>query len=137
MRGKQFQLLGFALLVEHLHAFQPPRLRGTVQLTQAAERSLARTVDRSHRLHQRPVGVLLTVFRAVVRSQEHLARSWHPIPPFSRWLVYTTRRFPMPPLQTQPFLRSRTQNLPDSTLPRRTWVSPTFAVADIFRLFCD
>src|SRR5712691_3841546 len=31
MGRKQFQLLSFALLVEHLHAFQPPGLRGSVQ----------------------------------------------------------------------------------------------------------
>jgi hypothetical protein len=31
MRRKQFQLLRFALLVEHLHAFQPPCLRRSVQ----------------------------------------------------------------------------------------------------------
>ncbi len=56
------------------------RLRGSVQLPQVAERSLARSVNRSHRLYQRPVDVILTVFRAVVRSQEHLApiMSSHP-----------------------------------------------------------
>src|SRR5712691_2741069 len=80
MGRKQFQLLSFALLVEHLHAFQPPCLRGSVQLPQVAQRPLARSVNRSHRLYQRPVDVILTVFRAVVRSQEHLApiMSSHP-----------------------------------------------------------
>jgi hypothetical protein len=42
---------------------------------------------------QAEVDVILSVFRAVVRSQEHLVRSCHPIPPFSIGLVYTTRRF--------------------------------------------
>src|SRR6202451_1645320 len=80
MRGKQFQLLGFALLVKDFDAFQPPRLRRSVQLTQVAQRPLARTVPGSHRLHQRPVDMLLTLFRPVVRSQEHLApiMSSHP-----------------------------------------------------------
>jgi hypothetical protein len=32
--------------------------------TQVAERSLARTADRLHRLDQRPVGVIFSVFRA-------------------------------------------------------------------------
>jgi hypothetical protein len=65
-------LLGFALLIEHLHAFQPPCLRGSVQLPQVAQRPLARTADRSHRLYQRPVGVILTVLAALMRSQKHL-----------------------------------------------------------------
>jgi hypothetical protein len=75
VRGKQFQLLGFALLVEHLHAFQPPCLRGSIQLPQVAQRPLARAVHRSHRLHQRPVGVILTVLVALMRPQRHLAPS--------------------------------------------------------------
>ena len=54
-------LKGFGLLIEHLHAFQPPCLRGSVQLPQVAQRLLAWTADRSHRLEQRPVGVILTV----------------------------------------------------------------------------
>src|SRR6266851_1892120 len=58
----------------------PENNRRTVQLTQVAERSLARSVHCSYRLYQRPVDVILTVFRAVVRSQEHLApiMSSHP-----------------------------------------------------------
>ena len=47
MRRKQFQLLGFALLVEHLDRLQPTRLRRTVQLTQITQRPLTRTVRRS------------------------------------------------------------------------------------------
>jgi hypothetical protein len=75
MGRKQFQLLGFALLIEHLHAFQPPGLRRTVQLTQVAQRPLARTADRSHRLYQRPVGVILTILAALMRTQKHLPAS--------------------------------------------------------------
>src|SRR5882724_12121828 len=75
MRRKQFHLLSFALLIEHLHAFQPPRLRRTVQLTQVAQRPLARTAHRSHRLHQRPVDVILTILAALMRTQKHLPAS--------------------------------------------------------------
>jgi hypothetical protein len=75
MGRKQFQLLSFALLVEHLHAFQPPGLRGSVQLPQVAQRPLARTTRRSHRLYQRPVAVILTVLAALMRSQKHLPAS--------------------------------------------------------------
>jgi hypothetical protein len=75
MRRKQFQLLGFALLIEYLYAFQPPCLRRTIQLPQVAQRPLARTVDRSHRLYQRPVGVILTVLAASMGPQKHLPAS--------------------------------------------------------------
>src|SRR6266851_4970337 len=75
MGRKQFQLLSFALLVEYLHAFQPPCLRGSVQLPQVAQRPLARTARPSHRLYQRPVGVILTVLAALMRPQKHLPRS--------------------------------------------------------------
>src|SRR6266496_681932 len=72
---KQFQLLSFALLVEHLHAFQPPCLRGSVQLPQVAQRPLARTARRSHRLYQRQVCVILTVLAALMRTQKYLSAS--------------------------------------------------------------
>jgi hypothetical protein len=75
---KQLQLLGFALLVKDLDAFQPPGLRRAAQLPQVAQRFLARSVDRSHGLHQGPVGVLLTVLVALMRPQKHLRRVCHP-----------------------------------------------------------
>jgi len=67
MRREQFQLLGFALLVEHLDAFQPPRPGRTVQLTQMAERPLTWTAGGPHRLYQRPLGMILTVLAALMR----------------------------------------------------------------------
>ena len=75
MGRKQFQLLGFALLVKDLDAFQPPRLRRSVQLPQVAERSLARSVNGSHCLDQGPVGVILTVLAALMRTQKDLPAS--------------------------------------------------------------
>jgi hypothetical protein len=78
MGRKQFQFLGFALLVKDLDALQPPGLRRSVQLLQVAERSLARSVNGSHRLDQGPVGVILTVLVALMRPQKHLAASLSP-----------------------------------------------------------
>src|SRR5260370_36594659 len=75
MGRNQFQLLRVALLVESIHAFQPPCLCGSVQLPQVAQRPLARTARRSHRLYQRPVGVILTVLAALMRTQKHLSAS--------------------------------------------------------------
>jgi hypothetical protein len=75
MGRKQFQLLGFALLVKDLDAFQPPGLRRSVKLPQVAERFLARSVNGSHRLDQGPVGVILTLLVALMRPQRHLAAS--------------------------------------------------------------
>lgn len=71
MRREQFQLLCFAVLVEHLHGLQPAGLRGTVQSPQITERLLTRTVGRAHRLHQRPVGMVFAVLGALVRPQKH------------------------------------------------------------------
>jgi hypothetical protein len=52
MRGKELELLRFALLVENLDGGQPARLRGAIQLAQVAERFLARTVGRADCLDQ-------------------------------------------------------------------------------------
>ena len=71
MGGEKLQLMGFALLVENLHGGQPARLRGTVQLAQVAERSLTRAIWRAHRFNQGPIGVILAVLVATVRSQKH------------------------------------------------------------------
>src|SRR2546423_13227910 len=71
VRRKQFQLLNFPLLVEYLNAFHPPRLSRTVQLAQIAQRSLAGTAGGPYRLHQRPVGVPLTVLASLMRPQKH------------------------------------------------------------------
>jgi hypothetical protein len=68
MRGKELELLRFALLVENLDGGQPARLRGTVQLTQIAESLLTRTIGGTHRFDQRPVRVILA---AMVRPQKH------------------------------------------------------------------
>jgi hypothetical protein len=42
---------------------------------QVEDRSLARSVDRSHRLDQRPVGAILTVLPPLMRPQKHLPAS--------------------------------------------------------------
>src|SRR6202040_1301662 len=74
-RNDREAVLGFALLIEYLYAFQPPCLRRTIQLPQVAQRTLAGTGDRSHRLYQRPVGVILPVLAALMGSQKHLPAS--------------------------------------------------------------
>src|SRR5205814_10272202 len=71
MRGEQFQLFGLALLVENLDRLQPARLRRTVQLPEITERPLTRTAGPPYRFHQRPVGVILAVFTALMRPQKH------------------------------------------------------------------
>ena len=71
MRGKELQLLRFALFIEDLNRRQPARLRRTVQLAQVAERFLTRTIRRAHRFDQRPIGVILAVLVATVRPQKH------------------------------------------------------------------
>jgi len=71
IRGEQFQLLCFTLLVENLDGLHPPRMGRTIQLAQVAERLLARTVRCTHRFHQRPIRVILAVLAAVVRPQKH------------------------------------------------------------------
>src|SRR5207244_11950203 len=55
-------------------SFQPPCLGRSVQLTQIAERSLARTVGCPHRLHQRPIGVILAILATLMRPQKHPGR---------------------------------------------------------------
>jgi len=62
------------------------------------ERPLARSVNRSHCLYRRPVDVILTIFHAVVRSQEHLAPIMSSLHPFSRWLVYSYTPFSQVPI---------------------------------------
>ncbi len=71
MRREQFQLTRFAVLIEDLHCLQPARMIRTVQLTQMADRSLSWTIRCAYRFHQRPIGVLLAVFAAMVRTQKH------------------------------------------------------------------
>jgi len=51
------------------------QIGGFGTLPQVAQRPLARTARRSHRLYQRPVGVILTVLAALMRPQKHLPRS--------------------------------------------------------------
>ena len=77
MRRKQFQLLRFGVFVKDLDCLQPARTIRAVQLTQMAKRFLPRTIRRAHRLHQRPIGVLLSIFAPTVRPQNILARSCH------------------------------------------------------------
>jgi len=74
------------------------------------QRPLARSVNR-HCLYQRPVDVILTIFHAVVRSQEHLAPIMSPSIPFQDGGSTATRRSRRSRLQTQHFLRTRPQNL--------------------------
>ena len=71
MRGKQLQLLSFALFIEDLDSGQPARLRGTVQLTQVAERLLPRSIWGAHGFDQRPIGVILAVLVSTMRPQKH------------------------------------------------------------------
>ncbi|MBZ5624332.1 MAG: hypothetical protein LAQ69_37385 [Acidobacteriia bacterium] len=70
LRRKQFQLLGFALLVEYLDRLQPTALSRTVQLAQITQRPLTRTGGGPHGI-QRPVGVILTILTALMQAQKH------------------------------------------------------------------
>ena len=82
LRREQFQLLLFALLVEDFNRFQPPGLRGTVQLPEIAQRFLPRTIRCAYRFHQRPVSMILTGLPSLVRTQKHSCPmlSWHGAP---------------------------------------------------------
>ena len=71
VRGKQFQLPRFTLIVKDLHRSQPACLPRTVQLTQVAQSLLTRAIRRAHRFHHRPIGVILAVLVATVRPQKH------------------------------------------------------------------
>ena len=71
VRGKQFQLVPFAGLVEDLDRLQPPRLRRIIQLAELTERPLARAIRRAHRFDERPIGMSLAVFVPMMRTQEH------------------------------------------------------------------
>jgi len=68
MRRKQFQLPSFpcSLNTSTLFSHSPAQIRSAPPNSTA---SLARTADRSHRLYQRPVGVILTVLAALMRSK--------------------------------------------------------------------
>ena len=61
LRGKQFQLMPFAGLVEDLDRFQPPRLRRIIQLAEMAERPLAWSIGGTKRFDQRPIRVPLAI----------------------------------------------------------------------------
>src|SRR5438067_2238039 len=54
-----------------LDLLQPTALSRTIQLAQITKRPLTRTVGCPDRLHQRPVGVILTVLTALMRPQKH------------------------------------------------------------------
>src|SRR2546428_7742830 len=51
LRGKQFQLVTFAGLVEHLDRLQPPPLRRVIQLTERTQRPLPRTIRPADRFY--------------------------------------------------------------------------------------
>ena len=72
--GKQFQLCCFALLVEHFDSLLPTCMGRTVQFTEITKRALARTIRRSNGLDQRPVSVLLAIFKPLMLSKKHLVR---------------------------------------------------------------
>ena len=63
LRREQFQLLRFTLFIKDLNRSQPPCLIRTVQFAQMTQCSLTRPIGCAHRLHQRPVGVLLAILR--------------------------------------------------------------------------
>ena len=60
-----------ALLVEDRNRLLPTRLRRGVQLAQVAQRPLPRPFRRAHRLHQRPVAVLLAILLRPQLAQVH------------------------------------------------------------------
>src|SRR5260370_12439531 len=123
MGRKQFQLLSFTLRVEHLHAFKPTCLRGSVQLPQVAQRPLARTARPSHRLYQRPVGVILTVLAALMLPQKHLPRSLSSAGFGCKRVGLHYIVFLNPRLQKQDLSRFRHQNPQNLALSRRTSVN--------------
>ena len=84
VRGKQFQLVPFAGVVEDLDRLQPPRLRRIIQLAEMTERPLARTIRRAHRFDERPIGVPLAIFVPMMRTQKHWRRWSHARSPAAR-----------------------------------------------------
>jgi hypothetical protein len=71
LRREQLQLLLLTLFVEDFNRLQPAGLRRTVQFAQITECPLTRTIRRTYGFYQRPVTVLLAVFRSPVRAQKH------------------------------------------------------------------
>jgi hypothetical protein len=84
LRGKQFQLMPFAGVVEDVDRLQPPRLRRIIQLTEMTERPLARAIRRAHRFDQRPVGVPRAIFLAMIGAKKHRRRWSHARSPAAR-----------------------------------------------------
>ena len=84
VRGKQFQLVPFAGVVEDLDRLQPPRLRRVIQLAEMTQRPLPRSIRRAHRFDERPIGVPLAIFVTVMRTQKHAGRWSHARSPAAR-----------------------------------------------------
>jgi hypothetical protein len=98
---------------------EPVSSAGHVQLPQIAQRPLAGTAGRSHRLYQRPVGVILTVLAALMRSQKHLPASLSSAAVAFKG-VCTTSLFLNSRLQRQDLSRFQHQKSWNLALSRRT-----------------
>jgi hypothetical protein len=68
-------LYRFTVLVEDLNGLLATRLGRSVQLTEITEHALPQAMRRSNGLHQRPVSVLLAIFKPLMLSKKHLGRS--------------------------------------------------------------
>jgi hypothetical protein len=77
-------LVSFSILLEDVDGLQPPPLRGVIQLAQMTQRPLPRPIRRADRFDQRPVGVALPVFVAMMGAQEHGDRWSHARSPATR-----------------------------------------------------
>jgi hypothetical protein len=75
VRGKQFQLVAFAAVVEDVDRLQPPRLGGIIQFAEMTERPLTGAIRRAQRFDERPVGVSLPIFLAMIGAEKH----WRPM----------------------------------------------------------
>jgi hypothetical protein len=90
---KQLQLPALALLIEDFDGLQPARLRRVIQLTQITQGSLARTIGRAHRFHERPIGVILPVLASRVLPKKYRQDTDTPFNGPTRGLVCTTSTF--------------------------------------------
>ena len=84
VRGKQFQLVPFAGVVEDVDRLQPPRLCRIIQLAEMTERPLAGAIRRAHRFDERPVGVPFAIFLPMIGAEKHWRRWSHARSPAAR-----------------------------------------------------
>ena len=113
VRREEGQLDVLSLRINDLDGLPPPRGRRGVELPQVAHRPLPRAIGGADGLHQRPVGVVLAVLRAPVRSQEHRVRPLCATLPRGRTRLQGGRS-----TLHRDFMTAR---LPSSTLTERVW----------------